>query len=95
MAINVLKEQVLPKMNTPRKFKVSLWRRLMTVFATVMVIGSFVFVAAMFLSIIVDVLIHAWPALNIKLLTDITNGIGGGLKKPLKVPLSSLWAACC
>ncbi|MBU2761570.1 phosphate ABC transporter permease PstA [Acidithiobacillus sp. RW2] len=84
MAINVLEEQVLPKMSTPKKFKVSLWRRLMTVFATVMVIGSFVFLAAMFLSIIVDVLIHAWPALNIKLLTDITNGIGGGLKNAIE-----------
>ncbi|MBU2840365.1 phosphate ABC transporter permease PstA [Acidithiobacillus thiooxidans] len=84
MAINVLEEQVLPKMSTPRKFKVSLWRRLMTVFATVMVTGSFVFLAAMFLSIIVDVLIHAWPALNIKLLTEITNGIGGGLKNAIE-----------
>ncbi len=84
MAINVLEEQVLPKMSTPRKFKVSLWRRLRTVFATVMVTGSFVFLAAMFLSIIVDVLIHAWPALNIKLLTEITNGIGGGLKNAIE-----------
>ncbi|MBU2737928.1 phosphate ABC transporter permease PstA [Acidithiobacillus sp. ATCC 19703] len=84
MAINVLEEQVIPKMSTPKKFKVSLWRRLMTVFATVMVIGSFIFLAAMFLSIIVDVLIHAWPALNIKLLTDITNGIGGGLKNAIE-----------
>ncbi len=67
-----------------RRFKVSLWRRIKSAFALVMVIGSFVFLAAMFVSIIGDVFVHAWPALNIKLLTEITNGIGGGLKNAIE-----------
>lgn len=65
-------------------FKVSLSRRVMTAFAWMFVVFSFLFVAAMFISIIGDVLIHAWPALTPKLLTDITNGIGGGLKNAIE-----------
>ncbi|WP_291520660.1 phosphate ABC transporter permease PstA [Acidithiobacillus sp.] len=56
----------------------------MTAFAWMFVLFSFLFVAAMFISIIGDVLIHAWPALTPKLLTDITNGIGGGLKNAIE-----------
>ncbi|MHB8210184.1 MAG: phosphate ABC transporter permease PstA [Acidithiobacillus sp.] len=56
----------------------------MTAFAWMFVVFSFLFVAAMFISIIGDVLIHAWPALTPKLLTDITNGIGGGLKNAIE-----------
>ena len=65
-------------------FKVSLYRRVMSAFAWLFVVFSFVFLAAMFISIIGDVVIHAWPALTPKLLTDITNGIGGGLKNAIE-----------
>ena len=70
--------------SSARGFKVSLSRRVMTAFAWMFVVFSFLFVAAMFISIIGDVLIHAWPALTPKLLTDITNGIGGGLKNAIE-----------
>ncbi|MFA5730392.1 MAG: PstA family ABC transporter permease [Acidithiobacillus sp.] len=65
-------------------FKVSLYRRAMSAFAWLFVVFSFVFLAAMFISIVGDVVIHAWPALTPKLLTDITNGIGGGLKNAIE-----------
>ncbi|WP_414039248.1 phosphate ABC transporter permease PstA [Acidithiobacillus sp. M4-SHS-6] len=83
-ASKVLEKQLSTKTISPKTFKMSLWRKILTVFATFAVIASFVFLAIMFLSIIGDVLIHAWPALNIKLLTEITNGIGGGLKNAIE-----------
>nr|MBU2748265.1 phosphate ABC transporter permease PstA [Acidithiobacillus montserratensis] len=79
-----MEKQLSTKALQPKVFKMSLWRKLMTVFASVAVFASFAFLAIMFLSIIGDVLIHAWPALNIKLLTEITNGIGGGLKNAIE-----------
>ncbi len=65
-------------------FRVSWSRRLTTAFAWCFVVFSFLFVAAMFISIIGDVFIHAWPALTPQLLTEITNGIGGGLKNAIE-----------
>lgn len=83
MAIRAIERSVSVRAST-KGFKVSLSRRVMTTFAWMFVLFSFLFVAAMFISIIGDVLIHAWPALTPKLLTDITNGIGGGLKNAIE-----------
>lgn len=83
-ASKMMEKQLSTKALPPKVFKMSLWRKLMTVFASVAVFASFAFLAIMFLSIIGDVLIHAWPALNTKLLTEITNGIGGGLKNAIE-----------
>ncbi|PKY10045.1 phosphate ABC transporter, permease protein PstA [Acidithiobacillus marinus] len=85
MAANkMMEKQLSTNIKPPRIFKMSLWRKLMTAFASAAVFASFAFLAIMFLSIIGDVFIHAWPALNVKLLTEITNGIGGGLKNAIE-----------
>ncbi len=83
MASKAIERNVVVR-SSARGFKVSLSRRVMTAFAWIFVVFSFLFVAAMFVSIIGDVLIHAWPALTPKLLTDITSGIGGGLKNAIE-----------
>lgn len=84
MATKALDDSLVAVGKVRRRFRISLWRRLMTLMAWIFVVSSFVFLAAMFLSIVGDVLVHAWPALNLKLLTEITNGIGGGLKNAIE-----------
>lgn len=77
-------ESSITTISRAKGFKVSLYRRIMSAFAWLFVVFSFFFLAAMFISIVGDVVIHAWPALTPKLLTDITNGIGGGLKNAIE-----------
>ena len=77
-------ESSITTISRAKGFKVSLYRRIMSAFAWLFVVFSFLFLAAMFISIVGDVVIHAWPALTPKLLTDITNGIGGGLKNAIE-----------
>ena len=77
-------ESSITTISRAKGFKVSLYRRAMSAFAWLFVVFSFVFLATMFISIVGDVVVHAWPALTPKLFTDITNGIGGGLKNAIE-----------
>ncbi|WP_308388567.1 phosphate ABC transporter permease PstA [Acidithiobacillus sp. AMEEHan] len=51
---------------------------------TVFIWASFVIVAAAFLSIIADVLIKALPGLKLSLFTEVSTGMGGGLKNAIE-----------
>ena len=84
MATKAIKRRNIVVRSSARGFKVSLSRRVTTVFAWMFVVFSFLFVATMFVSIIGDVIIRAWPALTPKLLTEVTSGIGGGLKNAIE-----------
>ncbi|WP_248885275.1 phosphate ABC transporter permease PstA [Igneacidithiobacillus siniensis] len=67
-----------------RQIHISWKRHLFRGVGTVFVWASFVIVAIAFLSIILDVLIKALPGLKPSLLTEVSNGMGGGLKNAIE-----------
>lgn len=73
-----------PSVLPVRRLRLSVRRRLFRVAGSVFVVASFAVVALAFLSIIGDVFYKALPGLNVRLLTETSTGIGGGLKNAIE-----------
>ena len=67
-----------------RQIRVSWKRHLFRTLGTAFVWFSFVIVAVAFLSIILDVFLKALPGLKLSLLTEVSNGMSGGLKNAIE-----------
>ncbi len=70
--------------STRRQIRVSWKRHLFRTLGTAFVWFSFVIVAVAFLSIILDVFLKALPGLKLSLLTEVSTGMGGGLKNAIE-----------
>jgi phosphate transport system permease protein len=83
--------------NVRLRARISLKRHLFRSLGTIFVWVSFLIVAAAFLSIILDVLVKALPGLKLSLLTEVSTGMGGGLKNAIQgtlvLSLGSLFIA--